>query len=53
MKASSHVLHHMHFPGESAEYRAARSGPVSIAMSSNSSNAFIALSTVSGADGSG
>src|ERR1700726_2702730 len=24
MKASSRVLHHVHFPGESAEYRAAR-----------------------------
>ena len=24
MKASSHVLHHVHFPGESAAYRAAR-----------------------------
>src|ERR1700720_2464777 len=24
MKASSRVLHHLHFPGESAEYRAAR-----------------------------
>ena len=24
MRASSRVLHHVHFPGESAEYRAAR-----------------------------